>query len=317
MGKIYYSKNHKIRIKRGTNLGQNIFSLLLSKNILSILDGDKSFGTLEISKSIRLAMPYLSGPQLCELSNTFGLPVTYPSSGGAKSRWEYLKDLMGHCIKNNTINKLLKYLFSKKQFYYVFANCTSDEIEKGYNLIVNTVIEHIDGELYLSGYEFVYDGNNFIIKSRDNQVSIPAPTFKQINRDYITTIADRAEQDVSNGYYDSAITKCRTLIEEVFCYVIEKRCENPTSSGDIEKLYRQVKTIYNMHQNQEIDKRINNLLSGLEKIVSSIAEMRNINSDAHGVGAKRIKIQEHHARLLVNSAITISEFILAIGENAE
>ena len=45
-----------------------------------------------------------------------------------------------------------------------------------------------------------------------------------------------------------------------------------------------------MHQDKDIDKRVNGLLSGLEKILSAIAEMRNKDSDSHGVGAKRINV---------------------------
>ena len=65
-----------------------------------------------------------------------------------------------------------------------------------------------------------------------------------------------------------------------------------------------------------MDRRINGLLSGLEKIISSIAEMRNKGSDSHGVGANRINIGEHHARLFVNSAITMADFILSVEKNA-
>lgn len=71
-----------------------------------------------------------------------------------------------------------------------------------------------------------------------------------------------------------------------------------------------------MHQSKDIDKRINGLLSGLEKILSAIAEMRNKGSDAHGVGEKRIKIADHHARLFVNSAIIMADFILSVSEKA-
>ena len=37
----------------------------------------------------------------------------------------------------------------------------------------------------------------------------------------------------------------------------------------------------------------------------------NKDSDAHGVGANRISIEEHHARLFVNSAMTMADFILS------
>ncbi len=92
--------------------------------------------------------------------------------------------------------------------------------------------------------------------------------------------------------------------------------ETPSESGNIKKLYGQVKQLYNMHQDKNIDKRINELLSGLEKILSAISEMRNKESDSHGVGSKRINISDHHTRLFVNSAVIMAEFILAVGEKA-
>ena len=109
-------------------------------------------------------------------------------------------------------------------------------------------------------------------------------------------------------------TKCRTLLEEVFCYVVERKGEEPSQKGDIKRLYKQVKDLYNMHADSGMDRRINELLSGLEKIIDAIAEMRNVNSDAHGVGQRRKSISEHHARLFVNSAMTMADFILSVAE---
>ena len=70
-----------------------------------------------------------------------------------------------------------------------------------------------------------------------------------------------------------------------------------------------------MQQNSEYDKRVNGLLSGLEKIVQNIGDMRNINSDAHGVGSNRIRIREKEARLVMNSAISFCEYLLWITEH--
>ena len=50
----------------------------------------------------------------------------------------------------------------------------------------------------------------------------------------------------------------------------------------------------------------------LYKICYNI-KIKNKNSDAHGVGQKRINISEHHARLFVNSAMTLADFILSVG----
>lgn len=141
--------------------------------------------------------------------------------------------------------------------------------------------------------------------------------IKTIDQNYIKSIAERAQEDIDNSNFDSAITKCRTLVEETFCYVIELKNEKPSESGDISDLYKQVKGLYNMHQSKEADVRINMLLSGFEKILTAIAQMRNKNSDSHGVGSKRINIEDHHARLFLNSAIAMSDFVLAVAEKAK
>lgn len=288
------------------------YELLRNKEILTILDGDTRFGEID---GVEISMPYLNGPVLVEISLQFGLSATYGWNGGAQSRWAYLDDLIVYCIANNNVSDLLSYLFSKQQFEKKLKKKTPEQIDDIYNNITNTVIEHINGILYFGGNKLVCRNKNFYIVPINETVEVIAPAVKSINRDYIKDISERAMQDVVNKNYDSAITKSRTLLEEVFCYVIEKKNDTPASYGDIGKLYKQVKDLYNMHTDKDIDKRINALLSGLEKIVSSIAEMRNANSDAHGVGNRRLNIAEHHARLIVNSAMTMGEFILSIGNN--
>lgn len=297
----------------------NIFELLREKSILAILDGDIDFGEIETPDSrgnIKVSMPYLSGPVLCDISNRFGLAVSYGYNGGAQSRWAYLDDLLVYCIENNRESDLLAFLFSKGQFVDKLKGHTPEVIESAYTKIVESIISQVNGVLYFGGNELARVGDQFIIKKIGTSVKVAAPAIKTIDRDYIVKLSERAMKDVFEKNYDSAITKSRTLLEEVFCYVIEKKAETPSESGDISKLYNQVKQLYNMHQDKDMDKRINGLLSGLEKILSAIAEMRNKDSDSHGVGAKRINIAEHHARLFVNSAMTMADFILAVGERS-
>lgn len=295
------------------------YELLREKNILAILDGDTDFGFLEINgenSNIKVSMPYLSGPMLCDMSNKFGLPVTYAWNGGAQSRWAYMDDLLAHCIQNGHESDLLSFLFSKGQFTEKLSGQTPETIDYAYSHIVKAIINQINGILYFSGNELVQTGSVFVIQKIGTTISVAAPSVTAIDRRYITDISERAMKDISDGNYDSAITKSRTLVEEVFCYVIEKKGVEPSESGDMGKLYNQVKQIYNMHQDKDVDKRINGLLSGLEKILSAIAEMRNKASDSHGVGAKRINISDYHARLFVNSAMTMADFVLAVSENA-
>lgn len=152
-------------------------------------------------------------------------------------------------------------------------------------------------------------------KYRGDGVSLSSvPAIRKVDYAYIREISSRAQKDIENADYDSALTKARTLLEEVFCHVIENRGEKPGRTGEIRNLYNQVKNLYNMHQDPETDRRINALLSGLEKILTAITEMRNGSSDAHGVGSRRINIKAHHARLFVNASQTMADFILAVSD---
>lgn len=151
-------------------------------------------------------------------------------------------------------------------------------------------------------------------RTGDADVVVATPAIKKVDYPYIREMAARANEDVEKEDFDSALTKARTLLEETFIHVLEKTGVEPDAQGDIVKLYNQVKTCFGMRQSPTLDKRINGLLSGLEKILSAITEMRNAFSDSHGVGRKRIIIKKHHARLFVNAAQTMADFILSVGE---
>lgn len=300
-------------------MNNNDFGLLRKKEILAILDGDTSFGEYEFpedDKTIRISMPYLSGPDLCEISSLFGLPVTYPRSGGALSRWEYLDNLFAFCIRSNKVSELLSYLFDKNKFSSQLRGLSPDNIEQSYKMIVQKVLEQINSLLYFGGNELCNIDGTYYIRKIGSSISVKAPVVKVIDRTYIKDLSDRANKDIDESNFDSAITKARTILEETFCYVIEKKGVVPSSSGDIGKLYGQVKDLYNMHADKNLDKRINMLLSGLEKILSSIAEMRNTESDSHGVGSKRIGIADYHTRLFVNSSVAMADFILSVYLNS-
>ena len=287
----------------------NDYDLLRNKDILAILDGDKSFGEYE---GVKVSMPYLSGPTLCNISTMFGYPQEYVWGGYNSSRWSYLDDIIAHCSETGKMQSFLKYLFNKENFQKQLQGVHTSKVNEYYEYICNVVMGEINKILYFSDKEIVKNNGQFVIKGLEQELNIETPVIEAIDRDYIRSLYERASKDIDEGNFDSAITKCRTLIEEVFCYAIEEANGQPSDSGDIQKLYNQVKDLYNMHNNKGIDKRINTLLSGLNKIISAIAEMRNENSDSHGVGAKRINIEEHHARLMLNSASTVAEFILAV-----
>ena len=168
-------------------------------------------------------MPYMSGPDLCALSTLFGLPMTYSWGGVNLSRWQYLDNLFDYCIKTDRCSELLAYLFGKQQFSTMFAGHEASAIDTAYTHFVQTIIGKINATLYFGGNELVAIGDRFIVRRIGAKVEVQAPKIKNIDREYIRSISTRAMADVDQKNYDSAINKSRTLLEEVFCYVIEKK----------------------------------------------------------------------------------------------
>mgnify|MGYP001041782982 CR=1 FL=1 len=295
----------------------DLFSLLITKDIISILIGDKQYVPYVFSngKTVPVAMPYRSGSDLCALSRIFGLPVQYVWGGSNLSRWQYLEQLMTHCEKNNSFSRLLAYLFDKNQFINSLKGLTAEEIEQAYNFIKTEILKQINVYLSFGGNELINAGGQYVVKPISQALNVENKNITIIDKDYIRSLADRALKDIDENNFDSAITKARAIVEETCIYVIESANETSSTKGDLIKFYQHACSILGMKTGKENDVRINKLLSGLSTIISSVAELRNIAGDAHGVGSKRFFIKEHHARLVLNSAVTISEFILSVMNN--
>lgn len=286
----------------------NDFNLLAQRPIIDILIGDAPLDDDDGAK-----MPYQSGPMLVGLLNKYGAPTEY--GPGAKSRWVYMEELLKRSIASGAVQNLLAEFFSLDHFAKELAGMPANRVRVEHQRIVALAIEKINGVLLFGGKELVVAGKSFTIREIGSKVTIAAPAIKRIDREYVRDISQRASLDVENGDYDSALTKSRTLLEESFCYVIELAGESPEAKGDIGKLFKQVRNLYNMHAGPEVDSRINEIVSGLNKTVSGIGDLRNAQGDAHGVGSKRMAISNYHAQLAVNASSTVAEFVLQVAAN--
>lgn len=284
---------------------KNSFELLIRKDIIQILDGDEKLGD-ETDETFR--MPYLKGTDLCQLSEIFGLHQEYGAS-----RWTYLDNLLRYLVDRERCDELLCYMFDLERFYQLEGLGNSEEVIKKHQEICRAAINKINAKLILGRHELQYVGGHFYITETGKQVQVESPKIQVINVPYIQGLSERCKDDFAAGNYDSVITKSRTIIEEVLIYILENHNQPISTKGDIGKLYSQVKKLFHMQQDSSYDGRVNSLLYGLERIVESIAAMRNSNSDAHGAGSNRIQVKEREARLAMNSAITFCEYLLSIG----
>lgn len=286
-------------------------TLLKTRRIYDMLDGDAQFRSDELGEDVSLS--YQSGPMLVEVLNRFGLPAVY----GSASRWMYVEELINHCIERQQIPKIFTYFFDLRGFHKDLQGLGAEKIGRRHKAIVEAAIGAINGELLFSGYELRRCGSSYSVAPIDSSLAMETPSIKRVDRPYVKDMAETAQGDINRGEYDSALTKARTLLEEVFCQVIERKGEKPSSSGDINKLFNQVKNLYNIYAGKNTDRRVCDLVNVLNKIVESIAQMRNTQSDAHGVGVARVNIESYHARLAVNAAANVADFMLSVANRAE
>ena len=290
-------------------MATSLFHLLKQREILDILIGDR---TISQRDGYKIEMPYLSGGKLFDRMRHFGFENTNPSGG---SRWNYMSDLLNYAIREQKESALLSYWFSREHFVSLTDLNDPQKIAAAHTDIIETVLDSINKYLFLSGNKLIKAGNSFSIIPIDSAPIFELPAANLIEVDYIRSLQDRCSEDIVAGKFDSVITKSRTLIEEVLIFILEKNNVEVTSKGDIRKLYSQFKNKYNMNTQKGFEERINKLLSGLETILQAIAEMRNMNSDAHGVGRNRIAIKKRDAQLVINAAIIFSEYLLETYQN--
>lgn len=281
------------------------FKVLLKKEIYELLEGNGPCFAKHNGKEYGL--PYYTATQLDKLCTDFGVTETV-----CGSRWCYVEALLNYAIEHQRCDELFRYLFSEKQFTNLQDIEDIKDVDDVYRQIVKAAIKHINYLIRLSRNELVYINGHFMIVETGKTPAIETPRLNVRSIPYVQGLRERCKDDFNSGNFDSVITKSRTMIEEVLVQILEENHTDEITKGDLNKLYNQVKNIYNMQQTSDKDRRVNSLLSGLERIVQSIAEMRNANSDAHGVGSRRIAIRECEARLVMNSAITFCEYIISI-----
>ena len=160
------------------------YELLRKKEIIEILDGDT---TIEELDGFRVAMPYLSGPQLCELSQKFGCFQEYYWGNSKKtnlSRWLYLDNLLKYLIAEKRVSELLSYMMDKERFLTILRPLkTVDEIENRYQYIIKSVLEKINSILYFGGHELYILSNQYIIRKIGTKVELEATNLKIIKEE--------------------------------------------------------------------------------------------------------------------------------------
>ncbi|HAR5815663.1 TPA: abortive infection family protein [Staphylococcus pseudintermedius] len=293
---------------------------LASKEIVDLFLGDKRVNSESDDKfeSNGYTMPYMTHSDINALAPIFG--ITNIENVSDYNRLNKMAWLIEQCYKLNKENKLLKYFLdvtryipNKREETSIYTN---EELKKETLKEVEAYFNHINNILNFSDKKLIYLNNKYKIIDLIEDSQVTHDIDKHINFDYVRNFPFRLKDNLEDENYDTVITQSRTLLEEVYIHILEYSNKDYNSAkGNLQKLNSMVKTELKMKNNRDYDKRINELLSGLNKINDAIGKMRNENSDSHGVGSKRININRREAKLVMNSAITICDYILEIFED--
>ena len=129
-----------------------------------------------------------------------------------------------------------------------------------------------------------------------------------VDATFIAEQIEKSRRKVVEGDFDGAITNARSMLEAVLLSIERSVDPSPPKyDGDLVRLYRRVQKHLNLDPKREdITTPLKQVLSGLSGIVAGLAGLRNKMSDAH---APTYRAAAHHAKLAVNSARTVADFL--------
>ena len=138
----------------------------------------------------------------------------------------------------------------------------------------------------------------------------------KIDFEYAVEQVNKIEEKIVNHDFDGALTNSRTLLETLLKTIREKESIVYSNTDDLMKLYKKVAKILLLNPVQYTENYFKRILSGLFSIVQGVSEIRNEHSDSHGKSkANYYRLKEHHARLTIDSTISICNFLFSAYTN--
>lgn len=152
---------------------------------------------------------------------------------------------------------------------------------------------------------FLYTNGRFVA----GQNIIPAPSLIALTEESIVEQIDKARTKIDAGDYAGAIASSYTLLEEFLKELLRRTGTSfNDGEGDIRELYKLVAEPLNLNpKGENLESYLKTILQGLRNQISGFFELANKASDRH---ARRYNPARHHAKLAVNAAFTLCEFLL-------
>ena len=155
---------------------------------------------------------------------------------------------------------------------------------------------------------FRYEGGRFVSDAL-NVIVAHAPSLVLLTEASIQEHLEKARQKIANGDPAGAIANSYTLVEEFLKQLLRKTgTAFNENEGDIRALYKLLaEPLHLAPKNDSLESYLKAILAGLQQQIGGLFELANKASDRH---ARKYNPAPHHARLAVNVAFTLCEFLL-------
>ena len=250
--------------------------------------------------------PYRTLGGITDFFREFGERDIHPSSG-APSRNAYAKEKLekfnGTKVMGNIICAALDSFWGDATFQPENAAAEMNKLLRldGYEVVIEERYLRMNGNTAETEPYFDVRPIQSTVIEPDNLV--------KLSEEAITEHVSKAKRKVDSGDYAGAIASSYTLTEGFLKEILRRAevCHN-VNEGDIRQLYKAVAQSLNLDpKGDHLEVYLKSILTGLQQQISGLYEVANKASDRH---ARRYNPAKHHAKLAINAAFMLCEFLL-------
>lgn len=173
---------------------------------------------------------------------------------------------------------------------------------ENYGVTLNSLLRRMERD------GFRYENGHFVSPVLSATI-LNVPSLVQLTEESIQEHVEKARQKIASGDAAGAITNAYTLMEHFLKQLLRKTGTSfNENEGDIRVLYKLAAGPLNLDpKGESLENYLKAILEGLQRQIGGLFELANKASDRH---ARKYNPAPHHAKLAVNAAFTLCEFLL-------
>jgi len=234
---------------------------------------------------------YKTGYELVRFFNKFGFNDEYGQ--GFPSRWYYAEQKIKTLNGTKKLQNLLESYFNPINF-----------IDNEFDLSI--IVELLNKYLEYDGYKIIIKEKNCKVVECENGL-IEVENEGKIGYEFAKEQIKKCQNKIEEKDFDGAISNSRSLLESALADIYKKITKKDLNkTGDLLKDFKTIAKLLNLSEEKYSEQSLKSILRGFNSIINGIDSLSNKMGDRH----RRIaKPERHHAKLCVNSAKIVIDFL--------